>query len=170
MKTINGIHHITAIAGNAQKNVDFYSEVLGLKFIKKTVNFDDPHTYHLYYGDETGTPGTILTFFPWGEYGFKGKKGTGQIAAISFSIPSQSINYWMDRLRKYNIEFAGPVKRFDEEVLIFEDYDGFEIEIVANDEEKSSGYNFFDVPAEHSLRKFWGASIWHKNLKPSEEL
>lgn len=170
MKNINGIHHITAIAGSPQKNIDFYVKVLGLKFIKKTVNFDDPYTYHLYYGDETGNPGTILTFFPWTEQGFYGKKGTGQIAAISFSVPSFSLDYWMNRLKKYNIEFAGPSKRFEEEVLIFEDYDGFEIEIVANEEEKRGGYKSVDVPPEHSIRGFWGATIWHKNIKATEEL
>ncbi len=170
MKNIKGIHHITAIAGSPQKNVDFYVKVLGLKFIKKTINYDDPHTYHLYYGDETGNPGTILTFFPWTEQGFRGKRGTGQIAAISFSVPYSSLNYWIDRLKKYNIEFAGPAKRFDEEVLIFEDYDGFELEIVANKEEKRSGYKSNDVLSEHSIRGFWGATIWHQNIKPTEGL
>jgi glyoxalase family protein len=170
MKNIKGIHHITAIAGSPQKNVDFYVKVLGLKFIKKTVNFDDPHTYHLYYGDETGNPGTILTFFPWTEQGFRGKRGSGQIAAIAFSVHSSSLSYWIDRLKKYNIEFAGPSTRFNEEVLIFEDYDGFELEIVANEEEKRSGYKSIDVLPEHSIRGFWGATIWHQNIKPTEGL
>ncbi|MDO8551047.1 MAG: ring-cleaving dioxygenase [Ignavibacteria bacterium] len=170
MKNINGIHHITAIAGSPQKNVDFYVEILGLKFIKKTINFDDPHTYHLYYGDERGNPGTILTFFPWSEQGFRGKRGTGQIATISFSAPSSSLNYWIERLTKHNIVFAGPLKRFDEEVLIFEDYDGFELEIVANEEESRPSYKSFDVPEEHSIRGFWGASVWHQNTGPTEGL
>jgi len=170
MKNIKGIHHITAIAGNPQKNVDFYIKILGLKFIKRTVNFDDPQTYHLYYGDETGNPGTILTFFPWGEHGFRGKRGTGQVGTISFSAPSPSLDYWMERLTKNNIQFSGPLKRFDEQVLIFEDYDGFELEIVANEEETRDGYKSFDVPAEHSLRGFWSAAIWHQNVVPIEGL
>jgi glyoxalase family protein len=170
MKNIKGIHHITAIAGSPQKNVDFYAEILGLKFIKKTVNFDDPHTYHLYYGDEKGNPGTILTFFPWTENGFRGKKGTGQVAAISFSVPSASLNYWIDRLTKYNIDFAGPIKRFDEEVLIFEDFDEFELEIAASLEENRPGYKSLNIPVEHSIRGFWSATIWHQNINPTESL
>jgi glyoxalase family protein len=161
---ITGIHHITAIAGNPQKNVDFYIDVLGLKLVKKTVNFDDPHTYHLYYGDATGNPGTILTFFPWNEEGFKGKRGTGQIAAISFSIPVSSLEFWKTRLTKKNISF-GLLSRFNEEVLILEDYDGFELEIVASEEETRPGWKPGNVPEEHSIRGFWGATIWHKYVE-----
>lgn len=161
---ITGIHHITAIAGNPQKNVDFYVDVLGLKLVKKTVNFDDPHTYHLYYGDETGNPGTILTFFPWGENSFKGKRGTGQIATISFSIPLSSLEYWKARLTKKKITFTS-LSRFKEEVLIFEDHDGFELEIVASEEETRDGWNPSNVREEHSIRGFWGAAIWHQNTE-----
>jgi glyoxalase family protein len=169
MKKINGIHHITAIAGNPQKNIDFYSGILGLKFIKKTINFDDPGTYHFYYGDETGNPGSILTFFPWNEHGFRGKRGTGQVGTISFSIPVSSLNFWKTRLTNNNIEFAGPLKRFDEEILIFEDHDEFEIEIVASEEENRPGYKYLDIPGEHSIRGFWSATIWHKKTEPTEE-
>ena len=165
---ITGIHHITAIAGNPQKNIDFYVKVLGLRFIKKTVNFDDPHTYHFYYGDETGNPGTILTFFPWTEHGFKGKRGTGQISAISFSIPLSSLDFWMGWLTKNNIAFAGPLNRFSEQVLIFEDPDEFELEIVASNEEKRPGWNSGFVPKEHSIRGFWSASISHQKTEMTE--
>ena len=144
---ITGIHHITAIAGNPQKNVDFYVDVLGLKLVKKTVNFDGPHTYHLYYGDATGNPGTILTFFPWNEEGFKGKRGTGQIAAISFSIPASSFEFWKTRLTKKNIIFSS-LSRFNEEVLILEDHDGFKLEIVASEEETRLGWKPGNVPEE----------------------
>jgi glyoxalase family protein len=168
MNYINGIHHITALAGSPQKNIDFYSGILGLKFLKKTVNYDDPKTYHLYYGDETGNPGTILTFFPWNEEGFRGKRGTGQVGTISFSIPLTSLNYWKERLTKFNIEFAGPLKRFDEEVLVFEDHDEFEIELVASEEEKREGYKILDIPEEHSIRGFWSATIWQDNTAPTE--
>jgi glyoxalase family protein len=167
---IHGIHHITAISGDPQKNVDFYLQVLGLRLVKKTVNFDDPHTYHLYYGDETGTPGTILTFFPWTETGYKGRKGSGQITAISFSVPITSIDYWVERLNKLNIQFAGPLKRFDEQVFIFEDYDGFELEIVASEEEKRPGWNSSDVPFQHSIRCFWGAAISLQEAAPTENM
>jgi glyoxalase family protein len=167
---IHGIHHITAISGDPQKNVDFYLQVLGLRLVKKTVNFDDPHTYHLYYGDETGTPGSVLTFFPWTEQGFKGRKGSGQVTAISFSVPNASIDYWVERLNKHNIEFAGPLKRFDEQVLIFEDYDGFELEIVASEEEARDGWQLSDVPAKHSIRGFFGAAISHQESAPTENM
>lgn len=167
---IHGIHHITAISGDPQKNVDYYLQVLGLRLIKKTVNFDDPHTYHLYYGDEKGNPGTILTFFPWTEHGYKGKRGSGQVTTISFSIPITSVDYWVERLNKLNIEFAGPLKRFDEQVLIFEDHDGFELEIVASPEEKRPAWKTFDIPSEHSIRGFFGAAISNQEAGPTENM
>jgi glyoxalase family protein len=106
-----GIHHITAIARNPQRNIDFYSGLLGMRLVKLTVNFDDPTTYHLYYGDSIGHPGTILTFFPWSEAP-TGHRGTGQVTAISFLIPSGSMSYWIDRLKRNGISFIGPSKRF----------------------------------------------------------
>jgi glyoxalase family protein len=165
---LSGIHHITAIAGDPQKNVDFFVKILGLRFLKKTINFDDPHTYHFYYGDENGNPGTILTFFPWTDRGFKGKRGTGQIAAISFSVPLSSLDFWVEHLTKQKINFAGPIKRFDEQVLIFEDHDEFELEIVATEEEKRPGWDSGFIPKEHSIRGFWGASIWHQKIETTE--
>jgi glyoxalase family protein len=100
---INGIHHITAIAGEAQGNIDFYTNVLGLRFVKLTVNFDDPGRYHLYFGDESGTPGTILTFFAW-PGSRRGRNGAGQISETAFTVPSNSLGYWTDRLRKFDFE------------------------------------------------------------------
>src|SRR3954463_4231528 len=97
-----GLHHITAIAGNAQRNFDFYTRVLGLRLVKKTVNFDDPGTYHFYFGDETGTPGTILTFFPW-EGIRKGSPGTGMATEISFSVPAGSIEFWEQRFEQLKV-------------------------------------------------------------------
>ena len=156
----NGIHHVTAIAGDPQSNLDFYTQILGLRLIKKTVNFDDPFTYHLYYGDETGSPGTILTFFPWSTGGFKGRKGAGQITTISFSIPFNSLGFWMERLKKSNINFTGPFKRFGEEVLLLEDPDGFEIELIAGEEEQR--FSWQEVPAEHSIRGFHSITLSEK--------
>ncbi|BDD86021.1 VOC family protein [Desulfofustis limnaeus] len=99
---IGGIHHITAIAGSAAANLAFYEQVLGLRLVKQTVNFDDPFTYHLYYGDERGTPGTILTFFPWQDLP-RGRVGAGMVASVAFSIPAPAIDYWRNRLQQHRI-------------------------------------------------------------------
>jgi glyoxalase family protein len=160
---VNGIHHVTAIAGDPQANLDFYTQILGLRFIKKTVNFDDPFTYHLYYGDETGNPGTILTFFPWSTRGFKGKKGAGQITTMSYSIPYTSIDFWIERLRNNNINFTGPFKRFEDDVLLLEDPDGFETEIIASKEEKRLPWQWGEIPSEHSIRGFHSITLSEKN-------
>ena len=113
---IYGIHHITAIASDPQRNVDFYTSVLGLRLVKLTVNFDDPRTYHIYFGDELGRPGTILTFFPWSSAP-KGYRGTGQVVTTSFLIPENSIVYWTSKLKAKNIPFKGPTKRFNAETV-----------------------------------------------------
>jgi glyoxalase family protein len=125
-----GIHHITAIAGNPQSNLDFYSGLLELKFIKKTINFDDPGTYHFYFGDEDGHPGTILTFFPWGKDAHKGRGGRGQVISIAFSIPEGSMRFWQDRLDEYKVIHNGPFKRMGENVITFEDPDGVELDLI----------------------------------------
>jgi glyoxalase family protein len=126
---ILGIHHVTAIASDPQKNIDFYTQILGLRLVKLTVNFDDQTTYHLYFGDEIGHPGTILTFFPWPNAP-KGFRGSGQVVTISFSIPVHSIDYWVDRLQSQKVAVRGPTKRFNgiEEVLTLNDPDGLELE------------------------------------------
>ena len=111
---IFGIHHVTAICSNPQKNIDFYTKLIGLRLIKLTVNFDDPTTYHPYYGDKTGQPCTILTFFPWMDAP-KGYRGTGQTITTSFLVPQDSINYWKNRLQNNDIDFEGPINRFDNE-------------------------------------------------------
>lgn len=129
-RELPGIHHVTAIAGDPQQNVDFYAGVLGLRLIKVTVNFDDPGTYHLYYGDEVGRPGTLLTFFPW-PGAARGRRGTGQVTAVAFSIPAQAIDYWIDRLKRQTIDVRGPIAWFDEQVLAFDDPDGLPLELVA---------------------------------------
>jgi glyoxalase family protein len=167
---INGIHHITAIAGDAQKNYDFYSKILGLRFIKKTVNFDDPYTYHLYYGDKTGNPGTILTFFPWSESASKGRKGNGQITTISFSIAPQSVDYWMKRLSDLGISATGPFNRFNETVILFSDHDEFELELVASEKEKREGWENGEIPVEFSIRGFYGVTTSLSEYSETEKL
>lgn len=127
---VNGIHHVTAIAGEPQKNLDFYMGLLGLRLVKLTVNFDDPATYHLYYGDQLGHPGTILTFFPW-PGAPKGRLGTGQLTAISFSIPEESIGFWSKRLESHGVAFQGPTTRFNDQMLSFSDPEGLHLELVA---------------------------------------
>jgi glyoxalase family protein len=126
-----GIHHITCIARNPQRNIDFYSGLMGLRLVKLTVNFDDPTTYHLYYGDSLGHPGTILTFFPWSEAP-AGHRGTGQVTAISFLIPPGSMTYWIDRLKNNDISFVGPSERFGDEFVSFHDPDGLMLELISH--------------------------------------
>ena len=131
-KDVFGIHHVTAITSDPQRNIDFYTGILGLRFVKLTVNQDDPTSYHLYYGDELGRPGTILTFFHWPNIP-NGHRGTSQVIATAFLVPKGSIDYWMNRLKKNQIEFHGQSTRFDDEqVLSTHDPDGLELEIVAH--------------------------------------
>jgi glyoxalase family protein len=126
-----GIHHITAIAGDPQRNLDFYRKILGLRFVKRTVNFDDPSSYHFYFGDRTGTPGTVITFFPW-PGARRGTRGNGQVVATSFAIPQGSLNHWSDRLKEHSVSVEN-ISRFDEQGLRFTDPDGLLIELIASD-------------------------------------
>ena len=126
-----GTHHITAIAGDPQRNLDFCRKVLGLRFVKRTVNFDDPSTYHFYFGDRTGKPGTIFTFFPW-PGARRGTRGNSQVVATSFAIPQGSLNYWSDRLKEHSITVEN-ILRFDEQGLRFTDPDGLLLELIASD-------------------------------------
>ena len=160
---ILGIHHVTAIASDPQKNIDFYTQILGLRLVKLTVNFDDPTTYHLYFGDEIGRPGTILTFFPWPKAP-KGHRGTGQVIATSFLIPEHSTNYWLDRLKNQKVPVQGPTKRFGdtEEVLTLYDPDGLELELVANrssEERTANVWKEGPIPVEHAIRGFYSVTL-----------
>lgn len=137
---ILGLHHITAIADNAKRNYKFYTEVLGLRMVKKTVNFDDPGTYHFYYGDEIGTPGTILTFFPWEGIG-KGKTGTGMATEIGYAVPTGSLEFWEERFKQFGVKSGKTQERFGEIILPFEDPDGLNIALV--------------VPSHGDNRKQW---------------
>ena len=156
---LTGFHHLTAIVDDPQQNVDFYTHVLGLRLVKQTVNFDDPGTYHLYYGDEEGTPGTILTFFPW-PGAPQGRRGTGQIVDISFSVPAAALNYWIDRLSGHNITFTGPNPRFQEQVISFLDPHGLSLELVANPEgESRSGWMRGPIPQAYAIRGFSSVTL-----------
>ena len=127
--SILGLHHITAIAGNAQNNFNFYTKILGLRLVKKTVNFDDPGTYHLYYGDESGSAGTILTFFPWEGIG-QGSEGVGMATEIGYSVPDGSLEFWLERFREHGITTGEVTERFGEKILPFKDPDGLSLSLI----------------------------------------
>ncbi len=155
----HGLHHVTAIAGNARRNLDFYTDTLGMRLVKKTVNFDDPGTYHLYYGDETGQPGTILTFFPWAHVA-PGRSGIGQTSETAFQVPAELIGYWMHRFVEKSVPHANPEKRFGETVLAFKDPDGMALALVGVPAPGADvPWAHGDIPAEHSLRGFHGVTL-----------
>ena len=157
--TINGIHHITAIAGNAKKNYDFYTRVLGLRLVKKTVNFDDPQTYHLYYGDKFGTPGTILTFFPW-EGITAGRRGARQATEIGYSVPEGSLDFWLKRFEANNVIYNKPAEKFGEQYLTVLDPDGLKLElIVPKTADKRLPWETNEVKAENATRGFHNITI-----------
>ncbi|MCB0275515.1 MAG: ring-cleaving dioxygenase [Calditrichaeota bacterium] len=153
------IHHITAIAGDVGKNVRFYRDLLGLRLVKKTVNFDDPGTYHLYYGNESGDPGTILTFFPWSDRGLKGRPGTGQVTGIAFAVPENALDFWSGRLGEAGLSPSEPYRRFEETLICFEDPDGISLELVAVPGEQRPGWDNGKIPAEMAIRGFYGVAM-----------
>ena len=165
-----GIHHITAIATDPQRNLDFYTQVLGLRLVKRTVNFDDPGTYHLYFGDRTGRPGTIITFFPW-PGARRGTRGTGQVVATSFAIGAQSIGYWSDRLKKEGGIAAEKFRRFDEEGVRFVDPDGLLLELIASAHLDDVDLNFAGAaPAKFAIRAFRAPTLEVQKAKSTERL
>ncbi len=166
---VTGIHHVTAVASDPQANVDFYAGLLGLRLVKKTVNFDDPSAYHLYYGDESGSPGTALTFFYWPGLGARGRVGAGQSTTIVFSAPPGSLDYWEARLRLNGVKARG-VRRFGEDTLRFADPDRIPVEIVAADGDARRGWTGGDVPAEYALRGFHTAELTLRDGAPTARL
>ena len=156
---VTGIHHLTAIASDPARNAAFYTEVLGLRLVKKTVNFDDPGTYHLYYGDDVGTPGTILTFFPW-PGARRGTPGVGQITAFAFQAPRGSLPFWRDLLTSKGFAVTSEGARFGEEFLAIQDPDGFRIELIETvDPAHISAVKAASIPAQHALCGFHGATL-----------
>lgn len=169
MTTSRGLHHVTAIAGDAQQNVDFYAGVLGLRLVKKTVNFDDPHTYHLYYGDETGTPGSIITFFPW-PGARRGRAGVGQVAVISLAVPPASVGFWLERFVAFGVEHDAPARRFGETVVPLKDRDGLQLELVATEHgEPRRAWGGSGVPLDRAVRGIHTVTLWEHSLEPTEE-
>jgi glyoxalase family protein len=155
---ITGLHHVTAIASDPQSNVDFYVGVLGLRLVKRTVNFDDPGTYHFYFGDALGSPGTILTFFAWAG-ARRGIRGTGQIEATAFVIAPESVGYWLEHLKAHHVSALQAPARFGEEVIRFTDPDGLPLELVTSPQElKVQPWPESTVPAKHFIRGFHSVS------------
>lgn len=168
VKSVLGLHHVTAISSDPQKTLDFYTKILGLRLVKLTVNYDDPSTYHLYFGDEIGHPGTVLTFFPWTGQP-RGRKGTGQVRSTSFSISPGSISYWQDRLKSHDVSTEGPRKRFGDTVLAFGDLDGDGLELVESREvEERTGWTQGPVPKEHAIRGFHSVTLQEEVLERTE--
>ncbi len=167
MQAIQGLHHITAVASDPQANVDFYHHVLGQRLVKTTVNFDDPYTYHLYYGDEIGTPGTIMTFFPWRDVR-RGETGTGETAAVAYGIRPGSVGFWRDRMKRFGIETGTASERFGAEVIAFADPDGMRLELIASDEPATiQHWHNGPIPERHNLLGFHGVTLWLKQAGPT---
>ena len=166
----HGIHHITAIAGDPQQNINFYSGVLGLRLIKKTVNFDDPSVYHFYYGDEKGNPGTILTFFPW-KHAVQGKPDRGQVVAVAFAIPPDALGFWEEHFDKNDVDYLEPFTRFGREVIGFRDPDGLHLELVTDDREPEAPIRpVAHIPEEYAIRGIYGATIAEEDYRTAGDL
>lgn len=167
--TTSGLHHVTAIAGDPRENADFYVDTLGLRFVKRTVNHDDTGTYHFYFGDGEGTPGTNVTFFPWTDRGRRGEFGAGQTRDAAYLIPPESADYWAERLESRGVDVERTT-RFGETVLRFDDPDGIGLELVASDEaDEADATPWADgpVPAAHQLRGFHSATLAVSTVEPT---
>ncbi|MFV8326249.1 ring-cleaving dioxygenase [Flavobacterium sp. ZS1P14] len=163
---ILGLHHITAIAGDAKRNFNFYSNILGLRFIKKTVNFDDPGTYHFYFGDEVGSAGTILTFFPWGEGIQQGRKGSGMATEIGYSVPKGSLDFWQKRFEKNNVIYNKPAEKFGEKYLTFLDPDGLKLELIeSKTEDNRKAWETDEVKADVATKGFHNITLTLNSIK-----
>ena len=170
MEPIQGLHHVTAVTRDAQRNADFYRNVLGQRLVKKTVNFDAPDAYHLYFGDETGTPGSVLTFFAWPNIK-RGVRGNGETAAVAYTVPEGSLDFWQKYLQEKGIPTQPVEIRFKEEVLAFEDPDGMQVELVASD--PTAGIRHWEdgpIPQAHALSGFHSVTLWLDEIEPTAEL
>lgn len=161
MASTQGIHHVTAITAHLDRHLDFYSRILGLRLVKRTVNFDDPASYHLYYGDATGRPGSLLTFFVWPS-GRPGRAGTGVVGAVALAVPPGSMGFWFERLISNGIRTDAPGRRMGESVLEFADPDGMRVELVGAAAATIPGWERGPVPSEHGVRSLHGVTIWEE--------
>jgi len=170
--TTPGLHHVTAIAGDPKRNAEFYVDTLGLRFVKQTVNHDDPETYHFYFGDQEGTPGTNITFFPWTDRGRQGEFGAGQTQNTAYLIHPDSVEYWVDRLESADVDID-QTERFDDTVLRFDDPDGIGLEFVASEEAEDTETKFWEespVPTEYQLRGFHSVTLAVADFGPTESV
>jgi glyoxalase family protein len=166
--SVHGIHHVTCIAGDAQENLDFYVALLGMRLVKKSVNQDDPGTYHLFYADRVGTPGTDFTFFPWPNME-PGRAGVGLTVEVSFAVPEGSLKYWKERLQQSGVQFDMPDSRFGELTLPFQDPHGLPLALVeTNDERPFVPWENSPVPSEHQLRGMHAVRLWERQLATTE--
>lgn len=166
---IPGIHHVTAIASDPGRNLQFFTRTLGLRLVKRSVNQDDVGVYHLFYGDRSGSPGTSLTFFPYTD-ARPGRIGTGQVATTQFLIPASSVDYWTDRLAEAGVDVDEPSERFGDVVVPFRDPDGLQLELVGVEDPPSGDPPDGPVPTEHALRGFFGATLALDAVKPTAHL
>lgn len=168
--TINGLHHVTAISGPPQRNLDFYVKVLGLRFVKRTVNFDDPSVYHLYYGNEIGAPGTAMTFFPW-EHLPSARRGSGEVALTAFAVPEGSLGFWRERLTRLDVAHREAEPRFGEESLLFADPDGLPLALVATPAPGPSDvWTTPEIGSDHAVRGFHGVTLMLDRAAATAEL
>lgn len=166
---ISGLHHITAIAGNAQRNFDFYTKVLGQRLVKKTVNFDDPGTYHFYFGNEQGTPGTILTFFPWEGIG-QGRTGTGMATEITYTVPAGSIAFWKERFKQFNVPFEETIERLGEQYLRFTDPDGLQLSFAETTTDTRLPWLTADINKDTAAKGFHSTTLTLKEIEPTAKI
>ncbi|MEK3714490.1 ring-cleaving dioxygenase [Paenibacillus sp. FSL R7-0333] len=167
-KQTMGIHHITAIVGHPQENMDFYAGVLGLRLVKQTVNFDDPGTYHFYFGNDGGKPGTIITFFPWAD-AYQGKIGGGQVGVTSYVIPAQAMAFWRERLTAFKVAYT-EMERFGEQYLEFDDPHGLHLELVEREAGERNEWTFSGVTPEVAIKGFGGATLLSTQPEQTAEL
>lgn len=170
MEPIRGLHHVTAVARDPQRNLDFYRNVLGQRFVKRTVNFDAPDTYHFYFGDDAGSPGSILTFFAWPNMR-RGVRGNGETNAVAYSVPAGSLEFWQAHLKQHGVALKPIETRFGENVLPFEDPDGMHVELVETG--SAAPIRFWEagpIPQAYALQGFHSVTLWLDELEPTAEL
>ena len=170
MDRIKGLHHVTAIASDPQRNVDFYRNVLGQRLVKRTVNFDAPDTYHFYFADEIGNPGSVLTFFAWPEMR-RGLRGNGETNAVAYNVPAGSLAFWQEHLKRNRVTLYPVEKRFGQKVLALEDPDGMRLELIETDDLPE--IDFWEdgpIPQEYALHGFHSVTLWLEETQSTGEL